>query len=109
MRRVLLLVLLALLGTSAQGDEVNAAAGVLHRLLGPRADQMFSFRLIPKRGNLDTYRISVGNTKVRIEASSGVAMCRAAYDYLKEYSHALITWDGDQVAIPNNLPDASLS
>src|SRR5579862_9855264 len=88
----------------AQADQVSAASGVLHRLLGRRADA-FHLTLAPKREGLDVFRFHAANGSVELEASSGTALTRGAYTYLKEACHCIVTWDGDQIALPARLPD----
>ncbi|HLK14579.1 MAG TPA: alpha-N-acetylglucosaminidase TIM-barrel domain-containing protein [Fimbriimonadaceae bacterium] len=100
------LVGLALLAgaAGASADQASAAAGVLHRLLGRRADA-FHFSLIAKQQGLDEFRVSASGGTIQVEGSSGAALTRGAYTYLKEACHCLVTWDGDQLALPAKLPD----
>ncbi len=84
--------------TPAQADQSAAAMGVMKRLLGAKAS-MFKFSQIPKEGKLDRYEINEDARGVHIRASSGVAMCRGAYDFLKQRYHCLVTWDGDQISL----------
>ena len=102
--RLLAVLLVAASALLARADQVAAASGVLHRLLGRRADA-FRLSLIPKRDNLDVYRLSAQSGIVQIEASSGSSLTRAAYTYLKDACHCLVTWDGDQLSLPKELPD----
>ncbi len=88
----------------ASADQLSAARGVLHRLIGKRADA-FKLEHIPKKGELDTYKLEADHGIVHIKASSGTALNRAAYAYLKEACHCIVTWDGDQLQLPSQLPD----
>ncbi|MHB8636508.1 MAG: alpha-N-acetylglucosaminidase [Fimbriimonadaceae bacterium] len=96
--------LLAVAVQLSHANQVSAANGVLHRLLGRRADA-FHLSLTPKRNGLDVFRISAARGSVNIEASSGTALTRGAYTYLKAACHCVVTWDGDQLALPTTLPD----
>jgi alpha-N-acetylglucosaminidase len=87
----------------AFADQVSSANGVMHRLLGRRADA-FHFTLIPKQGNLDVFKVEASNGQVQIAGSTGVALTRGAYTYLREACHCIVTWDGDQLTLPAQLP-----
>lgn len=92
-------------GTPVSDGQVFEARGVLQRLIGIRASE-FEFSIAPSNSALDRYSFEARGGHVRIQASSGVALCRGAYDYLKKYAGCVATWDGDQVALPSILPDA---
>lgn len=96
--------LLATLLPFAHGDQATAAAGVLHRLLGRRADA-FHFHLVPKRDDLDVFKVAAAGGRVDVEGSSGTALARGAYTYLEDACHCVVTWDGDQLNLPTHLPD----
>ncbi len=90
----------------AAADEaaVQAARGVLERTLGPQA-AFFDLREIPKEGGLDVFVVSAKDGKVSVAGSSGVAICRGAYEYLREACHALVVWEGSRLDLPARLPD----
>ncbi|MBS1704723.1 MAG: alpha-N-acetylglucosaminidase C-terminal domain-containing protein [Armatimonadetes bacterium] len=93
--------------TASATPQENAAKGVLQRLIGKRAAQ-FSFKQIDSTEGRDRYTVSASQGKVQVVGTTAVAMCRGAYDYLKDYCHCLVTWDGDQLALPTTFPDAQL-
>jgi alpha-N-acetylglucosaminidase len=82
----------------------SAAKGVLVRLLGNSADT-FGLREIPKENGLDVFLLEGSNGRLYVSGSSGGAICRGAYEYLKRACHCLVTWDGDQLSLPKGLPD----
>lgn len=102
--RCLGVVALALSTALAGADQVSAASGVLHRLLGRRADA-FHFRLVPAKDGYDRYLVSAHGGIVTVDASSGTALARGAYQYLRDACRCVATWDGDQLALPAQLPD----
>lgn len=83
---------------------VTSAQGVLARQLGGRL-QEFTLEWIPKEGDRDVYEISASQGKVLIKGSSGVAICRGAYMYLRQTCQVMITWSGRRQDLPARLPD----
>ncbi|MEN8254543.1 MAG: alpha-N-acetylglucosaminidase N-terminal domain-containing protein [Verrucomicrobiota bacterium] len=63
--------------SSASPVQVDAAKGVLQRLLGERVGD-FSLSIIPKEGKADVFEISAKGGKVDVKGSSGVALCRGS-------------------------------
>ncbi len=84
---------------------VEAARAVLLRQLGSRA-QEFELKLIPGESGNAVYELSADGGRVHISGSSAVAMCRGVYTYLRESCHAMITWSGRHLDLPERLPDA---
>ncbi len=81
-----------------------AARGVLERLIGERAAD-FSFEEIPAVEGRDVYEIEASGGRVTVRGSSGVAMARGAYDYLRETAGVLVSWSGNRTPLPESLPD----
>ena len=92
------------LSISSLAQSVAVAEGVVQRLIGDRAKEFDLGLLMPNTGN-DRYIIQARNGKVSVEGTTGVAICRAVYDYLKNVCGCIVTWDGDQLALPARLPD----
>jgi alpha-N-acetylglucosaminidase len=90
--------------TAAAGDPARAARGVLERTIGPRAAD-FELRVLPAGEELDYAIVSASDGKVRVAGTSGVAICRGAYEYLREKCHALVTWEGSHLPLPEKFPD----
>lgn len=88
----------------APADAQSAARGVLERLIGERADA-FVLKEIPKAGKNDVYEISATNGTVYVAGSSGVAISRGAYDYLKETCNVSVSWEGAHVDLPAKFPN----
>ncbi len=91
-------------GAAVATPQEDAAHAVMVRLLGSRAGK-FSFKQIPSDNRLDRYSVLAHSDQVTIQGTTSVAMCRGAYDYLKEACHCLVTWDGDQLKLPPHWPD----
>ena len=81
-----------------------AARAVLERLLGVRARD-WSVASMPLQGGLEAYEISASNGQVRIKGTSGVAICRGAYTYLRENCGSMVTWSGQNLDLSSAFPD----
>ena len=60
---------------------------------------------ISKRGNDTYYRYTVNNGELSIVASDNVSLCRGFYDYVKNNGWGLYTWSGNNMQLPNHLPE----
>jgi alpha-N-acetylglucosaminidase len=89
---------------SAQQTAVSSARGVLARQLGARAVE-FDLAWIPLADGHEVYEIEASAGRVKVSGSSGGAICRGAYSYLREACHAMITWSGRHLDLPSSLPD----
>lgn len=93
-------------------DPATEVKGILTRLLG--ADQAELFEVSVDAGistnGKDTFILSKLETieKVGIIGSSGVAAAWGAHYYLTEFCGAHISWDGDQLNLPDKLPTVNL-
>ncbi|MGB8537613.1 MAG: alpha-N-acetylglucosaminidase [Acidobacteriaceae bacterium] len=83
--------------------EVTSARDVLSRQLGDRAAE-FDLAWIPAQDGRELYEIEAAGGKVRVAGSSGVAICRGAYSYLREACQAMITWSGRHLNLPSTWP-----
>ena len=90
--------------SSPQQTAVSSARDVLVRQLGGRAAE-FDLAWIPLADGREVYEIEASAGRVKISGSSGSALCRGAYSYLREACHAMITWSGRHVELPSGLPD----
>ena len=85
---------------------IEAAAAVLRRQLGSSLAAKFTLHLLPPAPDgKPAYRIEAAGGQVRIAGTSGIALCRAAYSYLREQCGAMITWSGSHLDLPSPLPD----
>ena len=51
------------------------------------------------------FETSVRNGELSINASSGVAACRAFYEYVKSQGAGISSWSGTRLELPERLPD----
>jgi alpha-N-acetylglucosaminidase len=83
---------------------VSSAESVLTRLLGARAKEFHLDWVAPENGHI-LYEVTASGGTVSIRGSSGVAICRGAYAYLRETCNSMVTWSGKHLAPPAKFPD----
>lgn len=84
-------------------DAVPAARGVLERVLGAHASE-FDLQQIDGASGRHLAHISASRGRVSLKGTSGLALCRAAYTYLRAQCSAMITWSGQHIELPASLP-----
>ncbi len=84
----------------------QAATSVLIRTIGENEASKFEFKYV-KTEAYDSYSIEVENNKVYISGSSATALCRGAYDYLRNECHSIISWSGNRINVPEHLPEVN--
>lgn len=90
---------------AAAMDAAAAAAALAARVLGDRSGEI-TFQSIPRDNGQDVFAVEASGGKARVSGSSAVAMASGLNCYLKQCCHADISWGGDQLALPNPLPDS---
>jgi alpha-N-acetylglucosaminidase len=90
----------------AQDNTGQAAYKVLQRVVGERAND-FIFQKTESSNGLDSYSYSAKDGKVIVNGTTGVAMARGAYDYLRNHGIGMSTWAEQQMVLPSQLPDDS--
>lgn len=110
MKNLLKVFSLLLLISSCKNDKPvwhqaeTAAMDVLQRTLGNDNASRFILQFKEAK-TLDRYKINVKDNKVIITGNSPIALTRGAYDYLKNATHSIISWSGNNINIPDTLPD----
>ncbi|MDQ2985218.1 MAG: alpha-N-acetylglucosaminidase C-terminal domain-containing protein [Armatimonadota bacterium] len=102
LRSVFLLFVLA--WSACWAGQAEEAQGVLKRLIGARARD-FVLKVSPGEDN-DYFEYEATGGIVYVSGSTGVSVCRGAYEYLKAHCGVLVTWDGDQLSLPRRFPNA---
>jgi alpha-N-acetylglucosaminidase len=82
---------------------VSSARDVLARQLGERAAEFDLAWIAPEDGR-EVYEIEVTDGRIKAAGSSGVAICRAVYSYLRDFCNAMITWSGRHLDLPSRWP-----
>ncbi|WP_331769151.1 alpha-N-acetylglucosaminidase C-terminal domain-containing protein (plasmid) [Embleya sp. NBC_00888] len=84
---------------SAAGADVRAA-----RRLLPDYWRQFTFEPLPAGGGLDAFRVSGSRGRILVQGSTPAVRLRGMYWYLKHVAHANISWVGEQLRLPAELP-----
>lgn len=92
-------------GLSADSLATSSARAVLRRTLGNRADEI-KLEWIPAVDRHPVYEYSCSKGVLTVKGSSGVALARGAYAYLREHGNAMVTWSGRNIQLPVTFPDA---
>lgn len=88
---------------SQPSPETVAAYGVLERTIGHRAKD---FRLaIAPSSSTDSFSVVAKGGRVTVKGTSGVALCRGAYEYLKGKCNSFASWEGSNINLPKRFPD----
>jgi alpha-N-acetylglucosaminidase len=81
----------------------NAAQDLLRRLLPHQTDQ-FAFEVIAPVYGRDVFELETVHNKLVIRGNTGVAMARGLNWYLKYYCDCQVSWQGNQLHLPDPLP-----
>lgn len=82
----------------------SAAMRVLYRAFGSQHFNQFILTLEPGGSKPDEYAIKNQDDKIVIKGNSLIALCRGAYDYLKNHCNGIYTWSGSRIFIPETFP-----
>ena len=85
-----------------------AATAALGRIVGGRA-AAFDLRLVLGPAPTPWYAVDARGGRATVSGSSPVALVRGAYAYLNGRGLASVSWEGDRIAIPTQLPDATIA
>ena len=86
-----------------RAEAEKAVQGVIQRFTDGQMPVKVSLTLSPAGDGRDVYEYAVRRGRLCISASSGVAACRAFYDYVKEKGAGLASWDGNRFEMPRDL------
>jgi alpha-N-acetylglucosaminidase len=95
-RLLSILLLLLSLPLAVRADPLDAARGVLARLI-PHQARQFELALVPSRDGHERYRISNGGGRIRVEGTTPSAVLFGVNWYLKYLAGVQISPDGDRV------------
>ena len=99
---LLCLAILASCVSGEKGRQVKAAADLIERVT-PGYSKQFELTIIPAQEN-DVYGWRAGNGKVELMGNNTISLAVAYYNYLKEYCKVNMSWCGDQMNLPAQLP-----
>lgn len=96
MRVFLSVLFLALSWVGLSQPSAEAVRALLARRV-PAVANRFDLTLAPDQAN-PWYEVEASGGRVRVTGNTPVALCRGAYDYLREGCQAMITWSGANVS-----------
>lgn len=91
-----------------KGGEAEAAA-VINRFTGGQMKVKVLLNLEKDPQGHDRYSYNYNKGKITIKASSGVAACRAFYDYAKSKGAGIASWSGNRFSVPADPSTSEVS
>ena len=98
------LLIFTLLPLLSWGQDIKQAEQVIQRFAGNKLPVHLSLSL-DKQNGCDTYETSVEKGRLYIKGSSGVALCKGFYDYVKSKGAGISSWSGKRLEWPSKLAD----
>ena len=92
--------------TQARPSFVRAAYALIERVT-PGYGCQFDLQSIPSAGGEDVFEVAPGAGKVILRGNNAVALATAYHQYLKRECGAHVSWTGDQLRLPAQLPQPS--
>lgn len=87
------------------GRQANEAAKVIERYANEVNIPVILDVSLDKQDGCDVFETTVKNGTLYIDASSGVAACRAFYEYVKSQYAGIVSWSGNRLELPEYLSD----
>jgi alpha-N-acetylglucosaminidase len=80
---------------------ITESKALLQRIVPQHAAQ---FQIENLNSGKDSFEIKSRAGKIILRGNNGVAVASALYEYLTEYCHCQITWNGTNLKLPKTLP-----
>lgn len=100
------LLFLCLIPLFAWGQSTKQAEGVIQRFAGEKLPVKLSLSL-DKQDGCNVFETSTKNGKLQIKGSSGVALCRGFYDYVKSNGKGISSWSGNRLEWSDKIADTA--
>lgn len=100
-------VLLSTLATAQNKNITKEASGVIQRFANDKKTDV-KLSVIDKQNGCDVFETQVTDGRLEIRGSSGVALCRGFYDYIKTNGYGIASWSGNRCDLPGQLSDSPL-
>lgn len=104
LRIFLLSVILASSSCLYAQNSIREAREVIHRFAGEFPAKL-KLSFIDKENSCDVFETKVRNGELEIRGSSGVALCRGFYDFIKSNHAGISAWSGNRCIFPASLPE----
>ncbi|WP_290565852.1 alpha-N-acetylglucosaminidase [Akkermansia sp.] len=107
---MLLASLHAFAGDMEKNREREAARAVMMRAVPALAGtpEKLHLEIIEKENGHDVFETKSSGEVLTIRGSSGTALCRGFYDFLKKNHLGMVSWDNKDIRWPEQLPDTAL-
>lgn len=83
----------------------KAASGVIERTLGYLPKNIDVTVTSITADGKEYFSSEVRDSKLYLEGSSTIAVCRAFYDYVKSNNYGMFTWSVNTITLPEKLAD----
>lgn len=105
-KNILCILSLSLLGlpllAQPSRKEIKAAYKTVERV-APQMAGKLHFEALPKQAGCDVFEQQTGPNGLTIKGSSGVALCRGFYDFVRENGCGIVSWTGSRITPPANM------
>ena len=98
------LIIIPFITSCAENDKTQPVGEVLIRLAGRENADRFRFHLVKENSGIGTYSVKIEDGRIDITGNTPVALCRGAYDYLFNACGSIVSWSGNRITIPEELP-----
>ena len=90
--------------------EREAARSVIMRTVPSlaKAPEKLQLEIIEKEDGHDVFETKASGGTLNIRGSSGTALCRGFYDFLKTNHLGMVSWENKDIRWPAQLPDTAL-
>lgn len=92
----------------ARKRDTDEARHVIERFAGRKLPVNLSLSL-GKADGCDRYEYTAKSGRLHLKGSSGVALCKGFYDYLKFHKAGISSWSGNRCDLPSRMPDAPVT
>ncbi|MBT3202491.1 MAG: hypothetical protein HN350_21540, partial [Phycisphaerales bacterium] len=92
-----------------QNAAIDAAKGVLTRVMGKPIVSRIQVGLLPQVNGRDVYEYQGSAETLTIRGSSVVAICRGVYDFLRAHNMGTVGWAGARLDIPDKWPTTPIT
>ena len=102
--QVLFLAFVCLLSSCKSSDSPITTVYQLIDRVTPGYSRQYCLELMPAKDSLDCYEIGQRHGKVLLRGNNPVALATAYNQYLKKFCKAHVSWMGNQLNLPEQLP-----
>ena len=94
-----------LLTPEQKASQQKAAEDLVARLLVGQHAASFQVEITGQQeNNLDLFELESRDGKIILRGTNGLSACRALKRYLNDFCHCSVSWRGDNLALPDPLP-----